>query len=98
MDHAEQVKIWKAYVRETARASQEWRERGYRHPPPRYPVFPPECMDMRCGARTRKGTPCKRKDIYRSGRCRLHGGLSTGPKTAEGKAKVGRRKKDSMSS
>ena len=38
-----------------------------------------------CGARTRKGTPCKRKDIYRSGRCRLHGGLSTGPRTPEGK-------------
>ncbi len=38
-----------------------------------------------CGARTRKGTPCRRKDIYQSGRCRLHGGLSTGPKTEAGK-------------
>lgn len=40
-----------------------------------------------CGARTRFGTPCKRRDLYRSGRCRLHGGLSTGPKTREGKAR-----------
>ena len=38
-----------------------------------------------CGARTRKGTPCRRKDIYQSGRCRLHGGLSSGPKTEAGK-------------
>ena len=38
-----------------------------------------------CGARTRKGTPCKRVDIYNGGRCRLHGGFSTGPKTEEGK-------------
>ena len=39
-----------------------------------------------CGARTRAGTPCKRKDIwYPSGRCKLHGGLSTGPKTKKGK-------------
>lgn len=38
-----------------------------------------------CGAKTRSGTPCKRKDLLKGGRCRLHGGLSTGPKTLEGK-------------
>lgn len=38
-----------------------------------------------CGARTRAGTPCKRKDIWFNGRCKLHGGLSTGPKTREGR-------------
>ncbi|MCE7887926.1 MAG: hypothetical protein DYH13_10560 [Alphaproteobacteria bacterium PRO2] len=38
-----------------------------------------------CGAKTRLGTPCKRQDLLRGGRCRLHGGLSTGPKTLEGK-------------
>ena len=38
-----------------------------------------------CGAKTRAGTPCRRKDIYQSGRCALHGGLSTGPKTEAGK-------------
>lgn len=47
--------------------------------------FPPECADLTCGARTRAGTPCKRRDLYRSGRCKLHGGLSTGPRTAKGK-------------
>ena len=41
-----------------------------------------------CGAKTRAGTPCKRKDLYENGRCKLHGGLSTGPKTPEGKARL----------
>lgn len=44
-----------------------------------------EDLPTYCGAKTRKGTPCKRKDVYMNGRCRLHGGLSTGPKTEEGK-------------
>ena len=38
-----------------------------------------------CGAKTRKGSPCKQLGIYENGRCHLHGGLSTGPKTLEGK-------------
>ncbi|WP_328804745.1 HGGxSTG domain-containing protein [Noviherbaspirillum galbum] len=33
-----------------------------------------------CGARNRQGLPCQCKKLYRSGRCRFHGGLSTGPK------------------
>jgi hypothetical protein len=37
----------------------------------------------RCGARTRRGTPCK-GPAMRNGRCRMHGGASTGPRTAEG--------------
>ncbi|WP_424543646.1 HGGxSTG domain-containing protein [Sphingopyxis granuli] len=52
--------------------------------------FPPQCSDMTCGARTRTGTPCKRRDLYRSGRCKLHGGLSTGPRTAKGKRRSAR--------
>ena len=43
----------------------------------------------RCGAKTRSGRPCEEFAIKRSRRCRLHGGLSTGPRTAEGKAKIG---------
>jgi hypothetical protein len=38
---------------------------------------------QRCGARTRKGTPCQ-CPAMKNGRCRLHGGLSTGPKTVAG--------------
>jgi hypothetical protein len=40
----------------------------------------------RCGARTRAGGCC-RQPAMRNGRCRMHGGLSTGPRTAEGRAR-----------
>src|SRR5579864_4879770 len=43
----------------------------------------------RCGAKTRRGTPCQ-CPAMRNGRCRLHGGLSTGPKTAEGIERIRR--------
>jgi hypothetical protein len=38
----------------------------------------------RCGARTRAGCSC-RQPAMRNGRCRMHGGLSTGPRTPEGR-------------
>ena len=38
----------------------------------------------RCEARTRRDTACQCKALP-TGRCRLHGGLSTGPRTAAGK-------------
>ena len=48
----------------------------------------------KCGARTRAGAPCKAPAVWdpvalrpRNGRCRMHGGLSTGAKTPEGKAR-----------
>jgi len=42
----------------------------------------------RCGAYARTtGKPCQRKAL-RNGRCPCHGGLSTGPRTPEGKAKA----------
>jgi hypothetical protein len=40
-----------------------------------------------CGAATRTGHPC-RCFALANGRCRLHGGLSTGPKTDEGWART----------
>jgi hypothetical protein len=43
----------------------------------------------RCGARTRGGGSC-RQPAMRNGRCRMHGGLSTGPRTAEGRARCAR--------
>ena len=38
----------------------------------------------RCGAQTRFKQPCK-APAMKNGRCRMHGGKSTGPKTAQGK-------------
>ena len=37
----------------------------------------------RCGARTRRGTACQAPAMP-NGRCRMHGGASTGPRTPEG--------------
>jgi hypothetical protein len=51
------------------------------------PPFPQECVGLECGAKARSGNPCRIKELYRSGRCKFHGGLSTGPKTLEGKRK-----------
>ena len=37
----------------------------------------------RCGARTRQGRKCRAPAMH-NGRCRMHGGASTGPRTPEG--------------
>lgn len=54
------------------------------------PVVRPQC-----GARCRDGHPCEAPAVWststgapRNGRCRMHGGLSTGPRTVEGRARV----------
>src|SRR4051812_14637217 len=45
----------------------------------------------RCGAkaRTRDGAPC-RNAAMKNGRCRMHGGMSTGPRTPEGRERIRR--------
>lgn len=47
-----------------------------------------ELRKRKCGARTRRGTPCQCKGLGRGGRCKLHGGMSTGPKTEAGKLRI----------
>lgn len=49
----------------------------------------------RCGAMTRAGAPCqapavwdRERDEALNGRCRRHGGLSTGPKSQEGRQRA----------
>ena len=55
----------------------------------------PKRLRPTCGAKTRTGLPCiarvvwdKENDCPVNGRCRFHGGLSTGPKTIEGLRRV----------
>ena len=48
------------------------------------PKRPPQRL---CGARTRAGHPC-RGAAMPNGRCRMHGGPSTGPRTPEGLARL----------
>lgn len=65
-----------------------WRASGYRHDlKPIHEPMPDELRHIPCAAKTRAGTPCKRTDISANGRCKFHGGLSTGARTAEGKAR-----------
>jgi hypothetical protein len=53
-----------------------------------YPDMPEALHDLKCGAQTRAGTPCKQIALYAGGRCKFHGGLSTGPTTEAGKAQA----------
>ena len=46
--------------------------------------FGPNWPGKRCLAKTRRGTACQRAAYKHNGRCALHGGRSTGPKTQRG--------------
>lgn len=50
--------------------------------------FGPNWQGQRCEAQTRKGTPCQRPARLPVGRCKLHGGASTGPRTEEGRVRL----------
>ena len=50
--------------------------------------FGKEWPGVRCAAKTRKGSPCQRPARLPVGRCRVHGGASTGPRTEEGRARI----------
>jgi hypothetical protein len=50
----------------------------------------------KCNARCRTGRRCQARAVWdkdydcpRNGKCRLHGGLSTGPRTPEGRRRIG---------
>ena len=51
-------------------------------------LYGPNWQGQRCEARTRRGTPCKRSARLPVGRCKLHGGSSTGPRTKDGLARL----------
>lgn len=50
--------------------------------------FGPNWPGKRCLAKTRSGALCQRPANKKNGRCRLHGGASTGPKTDAGRAMI----------
>ena len=49
-------------------------------------TLPVAAIERVCGAKTADG-PCQRP-VRSSGRCGWHGGMSTGPRTPEGKARI----------
>jgi hypothetical protein len=83
-------------TRALARRKQQ-RVRIAEHKAKQKPAVIPKADRPRCGARCRSrgGLPCEAPAVWdhganrpRNGRCRLHGGLSTGPKTPEGRAQA----------
>lgn len=87
LSHAEKVQRLRRYYEDRNRFEEELRKLGYQMPAG-FVKFPEACRDMRCEARTRSGEPCKRRDLYNNWRCKLHGGLSTGPRTKRGKRRA----------
>ena len=86
MSTPEQRKCLKLFYKVQSLAIEEW-EAGDCMDSLNLPPFPEKLVGMICSAKTRAGTPCKQKGIYDNGRCKLHGGLSTGSVTPEGKKK-----------
>ena len=65
--------------------------------------FGPNWPGIRCLAKTRRGTACQRAAYKHNGRCALHGGRSTGPRTQRGLQRIseanlkhGRQTKDKL--
>ncbi len=81
-----QILALRAFYNESEARLEEWKQSGFQYPPPASRPFPEICKGMKCGAKTRKGHPCKNDGTsFPSGRCKFHGGASTGPLTLEGK-------------
>ena len=59
--------------------------------------FGPNWPGQRCGAKTRRGTPCLKAAIKGKKRCQLHGGKSTGVKgERNGNYRHGRHTKEAI--
>lgn len=49
---------------------------------------------MKCGAKTRAGGECQASPMPGKRRCKLHGGMSTGPKTKAGRERIRRAQRE----
>jgi len=86
--HARKLARLSAHNEQCMAKHKAWEAAGFDHAAkPLLRPFPDDLRGIQCGAMTRGGTPCKRTDIHASGRCKYHGGRSTGAKTEEGKAR-----------
>ena len=83
MTQDELRKHWRAYHR-SSRAHMD--SGAWLHET--FPDMQQALKDLKCGAKTRAGTPCKLSTLYAGARCKFHGGLSTGPTTDAGKAQA----------
>lgn len=84
----EQRKRYREYWEAKLKRYQVWyREDGSLIDRPERIPMPDDLVSLRCEAKTRAGTPCKLLPVNPNGRCKFHGGYSTGPKTKKGKRK-----------
>jgi hypothetical protein len=96
---AKQVKALKAYYKASNEQFAKYEANGYQHIEPETMHYPEFCRGMKCEAKTRSGAPCKNDGTnWGNGRCKYHGGASTGPVTPEGMKRVSRNsQKDNIS-
>lgn len=86
MEDQDKRRRYLAHWAEFYRLTAEYNAKGVDYCYRRYPEFPADLRDMTCGAKSKRtGQPCKSKVLYKNGRCKFHGGLSTGPTTQQGK-------------
>lgn len=92
---AEQDKILLGTHRRIENKTQfKWRKSGRPKKLRNDPVWQlPKAERPLCGAKCRSGEPCRARVVVKGGgvlatRCRLHGGLSTGPKTEAGRLAI----------
>jgi hypothetical protein len=79
----------KAYYKDSNNIFEEWVAGGYKGKPRENIPYPEFCRDMKCEAKTRTGHPCKNDGTsWANGRCKYHGGASTGPVTPEDKKRA----------
>lgn len=89
-----QVLALKEYYEDSFKSFEEYAAGGYEGKYRKSRPFPEICLGMKCEAKTRSGLPCKNDGTnWRNGRCKFHGGASTGPITEEGKKKVSKNAK-----
>ena len=79
-------KQWIAYWKEVNGVHSEAEAAGLLPGEYETPPFPEELRGLTCGAKT-KGSrgPCRLTSLYSNGRCKFHGGLSTGPTSDAGR-------------
>lgn len=97
-DGRDPVEVWasSSWLNTTPEALQQMINGGLyiiqdrrRHPPSSRPPQQRKAGQPPCGAFARStGKPCRAPGVGRGGRCRRHGGASTGPRTAEGVARL----------
>lgn len=87
----EKRKLHRQHYEEFSRLHAQYEAEGTDYRQREYPPYPDEIRGLTCGAKSKRtGNPCKQLALFFNGRCKFHGGASTGPRTKAGKRKSAR--------